>query len=198
MGLMFVLSFATLLAIVYLLAYRNPRDFKLGSAIVIILLMQAAIASTEMTREMLRKPFVIARHMFSNGVRLTQVAGYNAQGYLAQSPWVKASDRQAWAALDAQGAAATNAPDYQAQSFVRGQLMFRGQCLACHTVDGYRAMRGFLAGRDHKGVGNILTMLHDYKDDSPYHAFMPPLVGTPAEITALNVYLDSLAAPPQK
>jgi mono/diheme cytochrome c family protein len=200
MGLMFVLSFATLLAIVYLLAYRNPRDFKLGSAIVIILLMQAAIASTEMTREMLRKPFVIARHMFSNGVRVSQVEGYNAHGYLTQSPWVPAADQQAWAALDAQGAAATNAADYRAQMCTRGQFMFRGQCLACHTVDGYRAMRGFLAGRDHTGVGNILKMLYENKPDSPYHAFMPPLVGTAGEIAALNLYLDSLVdkTPPAK
>ena len=198
MGLMFVLSFATLLAIVYLLAYRNPRDFKLGSAIVIILLMQAAIASTEMTREMLRKPFVIARHMFSNGVRVSQVAGYNAQGYLAQSPWVSAADQRAWAALDAQGVAATNAPDYRAQMCTRGQFIFRGQCLACHTVDGYRSMRQFLATRDHNGVGNILKMLHEAKPDSPYHAFMPPLAGTAGEVAALNLFLDSLVAAPAK
>ena len=41
-------------------------------------------------------------------------------------------------------------------------------------------------------------MLHDYKPDSPYHAFMPPLVGTLGEIAALNLYLDSLVAPPAK
>ena len=195
MVLMFVLSFATLLAIVYLLAYRSPRDFKLGSAIVIILLMQAAIASTEMTREMLRKPFVITRHMYSNGVRISQVADYNQNGYLTKSPWVSAENRQAWAALDAQGVAATNAPDYQAKMLVRGQRMFRGQCLACHTVDGYRSMRDFVAARDHKGIGNVLAMLHENKADSPYHAFMPPLVGIPGEIAALNLYLDCLVTP---
>ena len=70
-----------------------------------------------------------------------------ANGYLAQSPWVPAADQQAWAALDAQGATATNAADYHAQMGTRGQFMFRGQCLACHTVDGYRSMRGFLASQ---------------------------------------------------
>ena len=31
--------------------------------------------------------------------------------------------------------------------------------------------------------------------DSPYHTFMPPLVGTPCEIAALNLYLDTLSVP---
>ena len=197
LSLTLVLSIATLLAIVYLLAYRNPLDFKLGAAIVIVLLAQAAIASTELVREMLRKPYVISEHMYSNGARMRQVADYNAQGYLARSPWVRPAEREAWAALDAQGAAATNAPDYHSLMAARGELMFRGQCMSCHTFDGYRPMRVFLAGRDHAGIGNILKMLKDNKDDSPYHAFMPPLVGTANEVTALNLFLDTLVAPPE-
>jgi len=120
---------------------------------------------------------------------------FNAEGYLTRSAIVRAEDKQAWAALDAAGAAATNAPNYHAQMLTRGQLMFRGQCLACHTVDGYRSMRDFLATRDHKGIANILTMLHEHKPDSAYSVFMPPLVGTSNEIAALNLYLDTLAAP---
>jgi cytochrome bd-type quinol oxidase subunit 1 len=196
LGLTLVLSVATLLAIVYLLAYRNPLDFKLGTAIVIVVLAQAAIMSTEMVRETLRKPFVITQHMYSNGIRMREVADYNTTGYLARSPWVRPAEHTAWAALDAQGAAATNAPAYQAQMRARGALMFRGQCMACHTVDGYRAMRGLLAGRDHAAIGNVLKMLHENKDDSPYRAFMPPLVGTQGEIAALNLFLDRFAAPP--
>jgi mono/diheme cytochrome c family protein len=109
---------------------------------------------------------------------------------------VRPAEHTAWAALDAQGAAATNAPAYQAQMRARGALMFRGQCMACHTVAGYRAMRGLLAGRDHAAIGNVLKMLHENKDDSPYRAFMPPLVGTQGEIAALNLFLDRFAAPP--
>jgi hypothetical protein len=47
-----------------------------------------------------------------------------------------------------------------------------------------------LSDRDGKAIGNILTMLHDHKPDSPYSKFMPPLVGTPVEIEALRQYLD--------
>jgi len=66
--------------------------------------------------------------------------------------------------------------------------------MSCHTVDGYRSMRHFLEGRDFKSIGNILKMLHDYKPDSTYHNFMPPLVGTDEEILALQNYLLTLNA----
>jgi len=35
-------------------------------------------------------------------------------------------------------------------------------------------------------------MLHEYPEESPYRAFMPPLVGTAGEIEALSVYLNDL------
>jgi mono/diheme cytochrome c family protein len=120
---------------------------------------------------MLRKPFVIGRHMFSNGVRVSEVAKFNAEGYLTHSLW-----------------ATPNTPP-----LARGEIIFRGQCLACHTRDGYRPMKRLLAGRDREAIGNLLVMLHDYKPDSPYHAFMPPLVGTRGEIELLGDYLATLS-----
>jgi mono/diheme cytochrome c family protein len=69
--------------------------------------------------------------------------------------------------------------------------MFLGQCLPCHTLDGYRGMKGLLAGRNEKSIGNLLEILHEHKDDSPYRKFMPPLAGTPGEIAALQAYLNS-------
>ncbi len=69
--------------------------------------------------------------------------------------------------------------------------------MSCHTVNGYRSMKRFLDGRDAKSIGNILMMLHENKADSPYHAYMPPLVGTDEEIADLQAYLLTLnqAAP---
>ena len=68
--------------------------------------------------------------------------------------------------------------------------------MACHTTDAYRSMKGLMAGRDREAIGRVLAILHDYKADSPYKAFMPPLVGTAEEITALGDYLQSLTATP--
>lgn len=74
----------------------------------------------------------------------------------------------------------------------QGELMFRGQCMNCHTVDGYRSVRRLMHGRDRKSITNIVTMLHESPPTSPYRNFMPQLVGTKVEIDALIGYLDNL------
>jgi mono/diheme cytochrome c family protein len=164
---------ATIVGVVYFFAWRSPLDFSFPHAVAVLLLGLVATASGEYSREMLRKPFVIGRHMFSNGVRVGEVAKFNAEGYLTHSLWVT-----------------TNTPP-----LVRGEIIFRGECLACHTRDGYRPMKRLLAGRDREAIRNLLGMLHDYKLDSPYRAFMPPLVGTRGEIESLGDYLATLARP---
>ncbi len=42
-------------------------------------------------------------------------------------------------------------------------------------------------------VGSVLTMLHEYKPDTAYRKFMPPLTGTPEEVNALRDYLYAQA-----
>ena len=217
-SLVTVMTSATILAIVYFMAYRNPRDFGFGHAFAVLILALAATASTEHTREMLRKPYVIGQHMFSNGVRTTEVASFTKNGYLTKSPWASAEDHVKWAAIDAkltqalipvqpaaQGAPAPVPPSTRslltAEEWIsqldRGKLIFQGQCLACHTRDAYRPMLRLLADRDRTAIGNILQMLHEYKTDSPYRKFMPPLVGTADEVKALGDYLDSLVNVPK-
>jgi len=39
-----------------------------------------------------------------------------------------------------------------------------------------------LAGRDQANIRSFISMLHDYKPDSPYRRFMPPMVGTKQDI----------------
>ncbi|MBI2433494.1 MAG: hypothetical protein HYV26_11550, partial [Candidatus Hydrogenedentes bacterium] len=177
----------------------------------VLFLALAATASTEQAREMLRKPYVVGRHMYSNGVRAnTDVARFNQEGYLAKTLWVMPEERAAWAQMDAAapvpppssppGSAASSlpspAPAKSTQSLVlaRGELMLRGQCMACHTLDDYRSLRRLLSGRDREAIGNILAMLHEAKDDSPYKSYMPPLAGATPEINALGDYLATLTA----
>ncbi len=196
-----VMASATILAVVYLAAYRKPLDFQIGYAIAILLLGVAATGSAEMSRELLRKPYVVVDYMYSNGVRKVPLVGqepaleadrFNSSGYLAQAVWVRDAEREAWARPSDE--AAGSAPiDVPAATLARGELMFRGQCLACHTVSGYRSMKRLLHERNEQAIQNILAMLHDPQEGSPYRAFMPPLVGTEPEIQALAVYLNHLA-----
>ena len=167
-ALVTTMSSATILAVVYFLAWKNPNDFGLGHAVAVVFLALAATGATEHAREMMRKPFTIGQYMYSNGVRRSEVARYNQVGFITGSVWTSPNT---------------------------GELMFRGQCKNCHTIDGYRAIRELLHGRDRASIGKLLAMLHDAPATSPYKNYMPPLVGTPDEITALTDYLNMLVNP---
>ena len=190
--LVFVVSSSAVIATVYLFtSKRNAPGFGLFSALSVAALAYLSIGSMEMLREMLRKPYVIGQHMFSNGVRKSEVAQINQNGYLTTTVWVRPEERALWAVADQSG---TGGNVSQAATLARGELIFRGECMACHTLDGYRGMRNLLKGRDRKSVSNLVNVLHTYSEDSPYRPFMPPMVGTPAEVEALTDYLTSQVA----
>ena len=204
-ALVTMMTSATIALIVYFLAFRNPKDFTFGHAVAVLFLALAATASTEQAREMLRKPYVVVNHIFSNGVRAkTEVARFNQEGYLTHSIWATQEQKAQWAKMDEAlpklggVVTATEPAPVRTPQLDRGKLVLRGQCMACHTVDGYRSLRRLLAGRDRESIANILTMLHEYKDDSPYRAYMPPLVGSEGEISALADYLDHLVSVDRK
>lgn len=52
--------------------------------------------------------------------------------------------------------------------------------------------------RDEKSIENIAGTLRENKEDSPYHKYMPPLVGTDDEVKSLVKYLQSLTVSPHK
>ena len=83
-----VITSATIIGVAYYLAFRNPVDFNLSHAIAILLLALMATGAGEYSREMLRKPYVIGRWMYSNGVRVPKAIQIDQQGYLVHSQWV--------------------------------------------------------------------------------------------------------------
>ncbi len=172
-----VSSSVIIAGVVYFLGWRSPATFKFSNSVIIIVLALFATASGEYAREMLRKPYVIGNYMYSNGVRISRVKEYNETGYLKDNKWLPGGSNSV-------------------SELTKGQMMFRGQCMACHTTDGYRSMKRLLAGRDKQGIMNILKVLHEYKDDSPYRSYMPPLVGTEEEIKALGEFLYTLVEKP--
>lgn len=169
MVLVIVMTSATIVGLTYILAWKTPREFGMAHAASIVMLALAATASGEYAREMLRKPYLVGDYMFSNGVRTAYVNKLNENGFLTDSLWTVGSTK-----LD------------------HGQAMFRGQCMSCHTTDGYRSMKRLLAGRSPEAIASLLDMLHKNEKTSPYHAYMPTLVGTSNEISALAGYLGTL------
>jgi cytochrome bd-type quinol oxidase subunit 1 len=175
MALIIIVTSATIIFVAYFLAYRNPKEFNLSHAIAVLVLALMATGAGEYSREMLRKPYVIGRWMYSNGVRVPYVSKINAQGYLAESNWV-------W-----------NGP---ASSYSRGEAIFRGECGSCHTLQGYRPLARLLQGRDRANIRNFIVMLHENKADSPYRKFMPPMVGTEQDVNDLTDFLNAQVNPP--
>ena len=77
MALVIIVTSATIIGVAYYLAYRNPLDFNLSHAMAVLLLALIATGAGEYSREMLRKPYVIGRWMYSNGVRVPYVSRIN-------------------------------------------------------------------------------------------------------------------------
>ena len=194
MALIIIVTSATIVGVAYYLAYRSPRDFNLSHAMAILMLGLIATGAGEYSREMLRKPFVIGRYMYSNSMRVSYVPRVNAQGYLIHTEWI-------W------NGAAQNSPlqpaslssdelTSPAYSYSRGEAIFRGECGSCHTLNGYRPLRVLLSGRDYNSIHNIVVMLHENKPDSPYRRFMPPMAGSAQDVSDLTNYLNAQVNPP--
>ncbi|MGA3135462.1 MAG: cytochrome ubiquinol oxidase subunit I [Terracidiphilus sp.] len=193
MALVIIVTSATIVGVAYYLAYRSPRDFNLSHALSVLLLALIATGAGEYSREMLRKPYVIGRWMYSNGVRVPYVARINQEGYLAHSNWVWQGPPVMFDKLVPPGYTVESDPD---DSYSRGEAIFRGECGSCHTLNGYRPLAQLLAGRDRANIGNFIVMLHENKPDSPYRRFMPPMVGTKQDIDDLADYLNAQVNPP--
>ena len=189
-ALIIIITSATIIGVAYYLAYRNPLEFNLAHAVAILMLALMATGAGEYSREMLRKPFVIGRWMYSNGVRVPYAAKIDQQGYLAHSEWV-------WSGQNTNDRLISTAAGRvdPANSYSRGEAIFRGECGSCHTLEGYRPLTSLLAGRDRANIETFITMLHEYKADSPYHRFMPPMVGTRQDVDDLTDYLNAHVNP---
>jgi len=173
--------------LVSLFALAAPRLHRWPTAVVAMLVAFAFFGGYERLREGSRKPFVIRDFMFSNGIRIGEIADLNQHGVLVKAAWA------------ARGSAASTE--------VKGQAVFRAECASCHTVDGYLSIRKLVAPVDPDMLRGILSALHeegkDYASGKYAHdghvstekldyPLMPPLVGTDEEQEALASYLLSL------
>lgn len=157
--------------------YLNPRGFTFKIALLFMVCGLAATGTTEWMRELLRKPYVVYNYMYSNGIRKTDVKEITEAGFLNKGIWARNL------------AAATT------DECKKGEVVFRYQCMSCHTVKGYRSMKKLLGTRDQESLVNFLGMLREQdKDKNPYVGIMPPLAANDAEIKLLAKYLSTINA----
>ena len=159
-------------------AFFASASFQRPLALLGLLLACWGFGGFEWIREVARKPFVIRDVMYSNGIRVEQVAEYQKDGFLAGNAWAR-----------------TFAASRGDTDLARGEALLRSQCLACHTRDGYRGLRGLTASNSEGDNVAFIQAIRELDPAlNPYLDRMPPFAGTEQEAELLGKYLESLKA----
>lgn len=149
----------------------KPKNVSILITLAVYLAAIGFIAEFEMVRESVRKPFIIYDYMYANGVLEKNAAKYKEEGYLANATFAKVNQVT------------------EEDLFTAGEELYRGQCLACHTIDGWRSKRAFaerIQGWSEEAIEQYIDTLHEARP------FMPPFVGTDEERRALAHYLHKV------
>lgn len=155
----------------------KPQKVPLLLTLAIFGTSMAFIGEFEGVRESVRKPYIIYNYMYANGVLAKDAEMYNEEGYLAHSTFSPIKEVTDNNHVDA------------------GRVLYQGQCIACHTIDGWRSTRAFgerLAGFDEESLAQYIDTLHEARP------FMPPFVGTDEEREALAAYLMKVSSPQEQ
>ena len=128
----------------------------------------------ERTRQFIRKPYVLAYYMYSNGVRPHESAYLVKTGLLANSAW--AANR-------------TVSAENRVQA---GREVFLIACSRCHTLNGANSVTANLA-RLYPGQTWNPEIIDSYiRNINGARSYMPPFPGNAAERAALAAYLAKL------
>jgi mono/diheme cytochrome c family protein/cytochrome bd-type quinol oxidase subunit 1 len=192
-----------------LVATRARRYGRVEAGALMVLGM-ASMGSAEWVREGMRKPWVIDRYMFVNGVRTGLAAedpfaleSLRQRGVLT-SPWAvpPAAYRPGEASFEALPAAERALLEAQA-----GREVFRLQCASCHTERGHLGVLRLVRGKSVAAITAVLDatarpvtaegQAASWSDPGVQVTTwlgrrMPPLAGTDAEKRALAIHLARL------
>jgi hypothetical protein len=172
-GAVFLILFAVSTGI----AILRPRRFPTWAGVTMILLAFFAYGSAEYAREVLRKPYAVRDVIYANGIYREDVPRFRSEGFLAHA------EGEAWLAT--------------ASASDKGKAMYRHQSAVCHTIDGYRGIRGLLAGKDpgRAGFATLRVDLTKRHGQPMIWEAMPPVVGTEDEIEALWDWIAARTLP---
>lgn len=173
MFFLFGVSLSTLIGLyAYFGLVRFKRYINLETSLLLAALALMATGTMEFVREGIRKPYVIYGRMYANQIDVSEVAGYQRDGYLPSANWAFSSSE----AREAAGPVA------------RGQALFAGQCRSCHTTRGVsNGIAPLIQGRSKKSLRDALDELHQLRG-----RVMPPFAGSAEEMDWLVEYLVQL------
>ncbi|MEW6456373.1 MAG: cytochrome ubiquinol oxidase subunit I [Acidobacteriota bacterium] len=178
-----IISFSLVL-LYFIYSNLRPLSLRVVPSILFIVVLFIGIFSAERGREILRKPYIIPKYMYSNqliaisisskGVK-DEVSLIKKKGILNVSPFVPANLRKI-----------NNENRMEA-----GRLIAMMQCSSCHTLNkkGLRPLPKMVKRSELNTVQDAVDLL-DTLDAFPY---MPPFLGTDEEKKALANYLISIS-----
>ncbi len=155
----------------------HPRRLPAVALVVPFLLAIWMLGHFERAREFIRKPYVIADYMYSNGVRLAELPIYQRDGMLRWASFARVHEVT---------------PNNQWHA---GREVFALACSRCHTTNGVNnvvtKLRGVL-GDEPWEQARLVSFL---KGMHVTRTYMPPFPGSDAEASALAHYLQTLQEP---
>ena len=141
-----------------------PRYFKLGIALVMLVLALLSFGASEFIRESVRKPWAIYSYMYGSGIRPTEYEQIEKKGgILSSSIYVKNQETEV--------------------SSEAGEDVFRIACRSCHSLNGYKGLRIVMTGLNKEFIVDVINRLEHLRGK------MPPFPGTGSEAEALAEYL---------
>ncbi|OGM00868.1 MAG: hypothetical protein A2008_11365 [Candidatus Wallbacteria bacterium GWC2_49_35] len=151
-------------------AWIEPRRFSTIFTILLIIFASTFLGTFELAREAVRKPYTLYDRMYSNSIYVdkNKTAEIDARNFLANLKWCDIKE-----ITDSNALAA-------------GREIYRYQCQACHSIDGYNAVRPLVKYWSAGFCEANLARLNELKK------FMPPFFGSDAERNALALFLFSL------
>lgn len=159
-----------------LVGVLRPRIVQRAWLLVPFVLAAWLLGHFERVREFIRKPYVIAGYMYSNGVRVEELPILQRDGILHHATFTSVHKVTKENRIEA------------------GREVFRLACTRCHTTNGMNSVvANFrrLYGDDPWDAEQMTSFLFGMHLTRTY---MPPFPGSPAEADALVAYLKTLQA----
>ncbi|HYB91104.1 MAG TPA: c-type cytochrome [Candidatus Binataceae bacterium] len=157
---------AVALVLTALTAVWKPRALNGAVVAVVLVCGFITLGSGEYLREVIRKPWVIGGYLYANGIPAASVKRLTENGIASEAKWLAAPPA--------------------ADSLAYGREVFVLECGACHSLDGYRAVRPRVRGWDEPFAREMIPHLQLMRGT------MPPFAGNDTDRGALAKYLASL------
>ena len=190
-----VITVVTVVAFVQLAIFRSKYIPKLLPLLPLLCVFWLT-GHFERVREFIRKPYIISKYMYANGIRVEDYPLLNKEGILAHATYshpLNEAERETAKRLSPPDVtpAQFNAAVAQLQ---KGKDVFMISCSRCHTGNGTNSVVGHFTRLLGEGPWDPATLSGFTQGMHAARTFMPAFPGNASELEALGKYIAFLKA----